>query len=334
MIQFLGVALGLETVRAVSLGRKLRLTAQYSTPLTGRRSAESSGADTGRRVECIRPAEWTRSAAFALQELWLQLGVADRKLWGMALVGPPGWIAIDHEFQPLGDLRILPPEHILDDIAEQIAAEPKLRPRIAAILTPKDWFRFVISQSLAIDAPTVSRLGALDARGTEWSAEALAARDIERSWFPPVFATDATTSRLSEEGIRRVGIPSSIWLTAGCDLDSAALAASGDTRKATLWLPPTGPTLYTPLRHHDGDTPSGWHRHPAPWSGHWLLARDVRTDDHDTAGGELESAGLGIERVERRAGDAALGAACLAAVASDLVQGWDALYAKWEALSD
>ncbi len=327
MIQFLGIAFSVEEVKIASLSRDLRVGVRASSHVANVRSDESGGGYS------VVPAEWVRAAGFALGEAYVKMPPKERKIWGLGLAGPAGWIALDLDFEPLDDLRLLPPEAVLDDIATWLEAHPRFRNRIASVLSPKDYFRFVISRGLAADVTTASAMQACSSASCDWDLEAVSARSIERAWLPPVFDSTATTGRLDEEGMRQTGLPGSLWVVAGGLPHACRSVDAGNLGRGVLWTPAGDdpPTLGlgdTPFdTASTPNAPEGWQLVRSPITGHAQLVRDTRADGAD-ARRELEEAGHAVESVTVDDGAAELGAAAIAAVGSGLVKSWDWFYRR------
>jgi sugar (pentulose or hexulose) kinase len=151
---------------------------------------------------------------------------------------------------------------------------------------------------------------------------------LPADWFPPVFDGHVTTGRITEEGIRRTSLPGGSWIVAGSlDAEAAAISA-GDLRDGRLWAVTRAgkPALLAidagPLPGRPA--PPGWRSVRSPVAGQQLLEREAEGPEAlDAARGELEAAGIPVPGTATAAGDAALGAAALAAVGSGLVKTWD-----------
>ena len=334
MIQFLGLAFSEDEVRVASLGRDLCGTVRASTRIANVHTDESGGPSReGRRHSRVVPAEWVRAAGFALGEAYVAMPPKERKIWGIGLTGPAGWIALDLDFTPLADLRLVPARDVLADFSSWLEAHPRLRNRIGTVLSPKDYFRFVISRGLATDVTTVSAINACSDDSCDWNVDALAAQSIERTWLPPVFDSTATPGRLDEEGMRQTGLPGSLWIVAGGLPDACRGIDAGNLERGVLWTP----TGNEPPTFGLGDTPfgtsatrtapQGWRLVRAPIRGHAHLVREDYIDN-DGARRELEKWGHTVESTIENPGTAELGAAAVAAVGSNLVRSWDWFYRR------
>ena len=336
MIQFLGLHLDARSGTAVALGRDLAIWASSETRVM------NTTADSGGQAVAIPPAEWTRAGCYALQEAYFELPTKARKVWGLGVTAPSGWIALDFNYEPLSPLRLLPGGAVGEDVSRWQKENSRAAARVAAILAPKDYFRFVITGGLATDVTEVDHLGCLRRKENEWSETALQAAGLRRDRVPPVFASHAPTGRLSESGVRRSSLPGGTWVVAGAHEDAAGLISAADLREATLWLverrdkPPVAARGVA----RDGD------RAPAPWTcsraaiaGYHVLERVLSeaqepqlTDPETTAPltESLDDAGYGVESVALTTANPAVGAAALAAVGSGLIKDWDRYYGALE----
>ena len=93
----------------------------------------------------VPPGEWVRAGSYVLQEAYFQLPVNARKAWGLGLAGPSGWIALDFDYEPLSPLRITGSAPLEEDLMRWLESSPRLQKRVSVLLSPKDYFRFVVS---------------------------------------------------------------------------------------------------------------------------------------------------------------------------------------------
>jgi len=145
---------------------------------------------------------------------------------------------------------------------------------------------------------------------------------------------------LSEDGIRRSGLPGGFWLIAGARSEEAALLASGDLREPVLRVLGRGESRSL-IACDAGDltsSPPGWLEVRSSIAGRTLLEREV---EHGAEGpleafepyrAELRAAGLDVKRIERAGAPPEEGAAALAAIGSGLAKGWDQFYRSRKAM--
>jgi sugar (pentulose or hexulose) kinase len=335
MIQFFGLHLGRASASAAVLGRDLDVWARSTAAVINAVEDPRAGVV---EVPC---AEWVRAGAYALQEAYFQLPASARKAWGLALAGPSGWVALDVAFEPISPLRLTPGEAGLEDLRRWIDDNPRLATKVAAVLSPKDYFRFVMSRGLAADVTSASRWGLLQEGASQWSDEKVSRQGLRMDWLPPVFDSHVPTGRLSEEGMRRSSLPGGFWLVAGAHETEAALLAGGDLRDGRLRVMASAGGR--PLLAYGVEglgpvaAPGGWSLRRSAMSGHQVLERPAEVPDpagpieqvaaavepHRRA---LEEAGFAVRGIAVSTGAPEVGAAALAGIGSGLVKGWDQYY--------
>ena len=334
MIQFVGVHLGIDEARAASMGRDLQLWETSSSRLVNARRREDSG------ITEVPAAEWIRSGCFCLQDVYLKLPVAARKVWGLGLSGALGWIALDTAFEPLGPIRLTADVPVVADIQSWFDANPRARKRTQMILSAKDYFRFAVSGGLATDVTTASRFGLLAPGTTQWASEAIQAASLDPSWLPPIFDSEAPTGRLSAEGVTQTRLPAGLWVVAGACETEASLLAGGDLRAATLWAhrsPENSLLLGYGLSHLNAAAPPpGWSLQRSALAGHQVLTRQLQLaagDGMPESGPDLgpheralQEAGFTTTEARHTHGRPELGAALLAAIGSKLIRRWESFY--------
>lgn len=323
MIQFLGLNLGSEQATATIIARRGRITQEADARIMNAVRDESAQA-----LE-VPVAEWVRAGAYALQEAYFKLAVADRKVWGLGLAGPNGWILLDIAFEPLSPLRLTGDLPFEDDLHRWLEANPRLAKKATMLLSPKDYFRFIISGGLVADASSASRAGLLEQGRTEWSVELALEKRIKTPWLPPVFNCHVMTGRLSEEGMRRTSLPGGLWLVAGAHEIEAGIIGAGNLRDGKLWTihregQASLQAIAVPHLREIVAAP-GWQVVRSPYVGQQLAVKNPAVDASQAL---TELKGFGIEAAGTASGTAnpALGAACLAAIGSNLVGSWDQVY--------
>lgn len=231
MVQFIGCTFQEDRVQTTVVDRKANLLGSGSVSIPGLTATAEPG------VLEVPPPEWIRSGSLALQDAHGDLPPRQRKIWGLALSGPQGWIAVDPELQPISPLRLTPGASPFEDLSRWVGENRKLRQHVFAVLSPRDYFRLRISGSLASELTHAAQTGCLDAGATFWSeAGRLGELDLEPRWLPPVFHSRATTGRLTEEGIELTGIPAALWVVAGADSLATGEIAAGRLARDTLYV--------------------------------------------------------------------------------------------------
>lgn len=326
MISFLGLDFQSERVKTLSLGRDLSVAARADAAIAG------GVEDAGTGVLSIPAAEWLRAGGFALQELYSSLPVDSRKIWGIGLSGPDGWVALDPDFEPLSDVRLVPGTRILDDLRQWLSENPRMENRVSLVLSPRDFFRFKMCGSMATDATSVCSMDLFCRQRCDWDRKKLAAAGLAEKWFPPVFRSSAPTGRLNKDGMRQCGLPGSLWLVAGATSHMAAMIPSGDLRSEKIWAPGDGQVPVYAIGHErdhpDPVVPEGYLLSSSAIDNHLvLLQKETAAGDPAATGAqEFDAGSQGVlETITRRA-DSELGAAVLAAFGSGLFNSWDRYY--------
>ena len=93
--------------------------------------------------------------------------------------------------------------------------EPDTYAQVAHILLPKDYIRFCLTGSFAIDCAEASGMNLLDIRKRNWSQEILNLLDIPVEWLPEVFEGPEITGGISPEAALATGLPVGIPVIGG-----------------------------------------------------------------------------------------------------------------------
>jgi len=93
--------------------------------------------------------------------------------------------------------------------------EPELYARVAHILLPKDYVRYMLTGEYATDKADGSGTVLMDLRQRVWSDEILAALDIPRAWMPRLFEGTQITGRISTKAARATGLKPGTPVVAG-----------------------------------------------------------------------------------------------------------------------
>ncbi|MFP6739817.1 MAG: FGGY family carbohydrate kinase [Planctomycetota bacterium] len=327
MISFLGIDFQSERVNTLALGRDLSVGGRADAAIAG--GVEEAG--TG--ILSIPSAEWLRAGGFALQELYSRLPLDSRKIWGIGISGPDGWVALDPDFEPLSDVRLIPGSRILDDLRQWLSENPRMENRVSLVLSPKDFFRFKMCGSMATDATSVCSMDLFCPQRCDWDRKKLAATGLPEKWFPPVFRSSGPTGRLNKDGMRQCGLPGSLWLVAGATSRMAAMIPSGDLRSKKIWAPDDGQAPVYAIGHErdhpDPVVPAGYLLCSSAINDHLVLLRKEK-DPADPAAPEMrveiENSSYTVLDTTTRLADSELGAAVLAAFGSGLFNSWDRYY--------
>lgn len=105
--------------------------------------------------------------------------------------------------------------------------EPELFARIAHVLLPKDWLRFMSSGEFASDMSDASGTLWLDVGARDWSDELLAACGLSRAQMPRLVEGSAPAGRLKPELAQRWGMAAGVPLAGGAGDNAASAVGMG-----------------------------------------------------------------------------------------------------------
>jgi len=114
--------------------------------------------------------------------------------------------------------------------------EPEVYSRIAHVLLPKDYLRYRLTGSYAIDKAGGAGTILFDIRKRDWSAELLQALDINRDWMPETFEGTAVTGRISASAAEAVGLMEGTPVVGGGGDQAAAAVGTGAVREGIVSL--------------------------------------------------------------------------------------------------
>ncbi len=193
----------------------------------------------------IPAAQWARMVGNAARELIEESGVPTTRIWGYAPVAPPGWICLDVQWSPMGDLHLVKPDfhgRIAEAIDRFLSADSRRRSRVGLILAPKDYLRFHWGRVIATDASDAASLGLLSAGARDWSAEHVARYELDAAWLPPVLPAAFACGRVGPAGMETTSLQSSAWAAVGSTTLIARMAACGFVDIPALYLFAHDPT--------------------------------------------------------------------------------------------
>lgn len=112
--------------------------------------------------------------------------------------------------------------------------EPDAYGRVASVLLPKDYVRFMLTGERATDASDASGTLLLDVRERDWSASILDALEIPRDWLPDVFEGPEVAGRLRDDVADELGLPRGLPVAAGGGDNAAAAVGVGVVREGSV----------------------------------------------------------------------------------------------------
>ncbi len=105
--------------------------------------------------------------------------------------------------------------------------EPQNYARIAHIVLPKDYIRFLLSDTYAADVADGAGTLLMDITARDYSPEILTALAIPRAWLPTLHEGPQVTGELTARAASVLGIPAGIPIIAGGGDNAAAAVGTG-----------------------------------------------------------------------------------------------------------
>jgi xylulokinase len=105
--------------------------------------------------------------------------------------------------------------------------EPELFARVAHVLLPKDWLRFMLSGEFASDMSDASGTLWLDVGARDWSDELLGACGLSRAQMPRLVEGSAPAGRLEPGLAQRWGMPAGVPIAGGAGDNAASAVGMG-----------------------------------------------------------------------------------------------------------
>jgi xylulokinase len=114
--------------------------------------------------------------------------------------------------------------------------EPEVWARLAHILLPKDYLRYRLTGDCAMDKADGSGTGLFELARRTWSAEVVAALDLDPAWLPPTFEGPAPTGTITSEAARATGLAAGTPVVAGGGDQSSNAVGVGVVAPGTVAL--------------------------------------------------------------------------------------------------
>lgn len=112
--------------------------------------------------------------------------------------------------------------------------EPEHYKRIAHVLLPKDYIRFMLTGSYATDVSDASGTLMLDVKGRCWSEEMVSYLDLKKEVLPSVYESYEITGYLSNEVKALLGLTGDIFVVAGGGDQAAGAIGTGTTKEGII----------------------------------------------------------------------------------------------------
>jgi xylulokinase len=148
--------------------------------------------------------------------------------------------------------------------------EPEVYARVKHVLLPKDYVRYRLTNSYAMDKADGSGTVLFDLRARDWSPEILQILNIDLEWLPPTFEGPQVTGTLSAEAADALGLVAGIPVMAGGGDQAAQAVGVGAVEPGivALTLGTSGVVFAStpaPLIEPDGRLHAFCHAAPKTW---------------------------------------------------------------------
>ena len=204
------------------------------------------------------PEDWWRAAAEAIRAVLAQAGDnAARRITAIGLTGQMhGAVLLDREGTPLRpsliwcDQRTGPQcdwlhaelgrEHLIELVANPALPnftltkllwvrehEPELWARVVHVLCPKDYVRYRLTGTYAIDVQEASGTLLLDVAHRRWSREVAKAAGVDLDWLPKVWESPEVCAAISADGAKATGLKTGTPVVAGAGDQGAGAVGMG-----------------------------------------------------------------------------------------------------------
>ncbi|HMD21839.1 MAG TPA: xylulokinase [Alloacidobacterium sp.] len=249
-MNFLGMDVGTGGTRAVLIDEQGQLVAAAASEHAPFRSPHPGWAEQD-------PEDWWRAAQAAIREVLATSSVAASEIGAIGLTGQMhGAVMLD------ADGRVLRPSLIWCDqrtdaqcdwLHERIGRErlieltcnpalpnftltkllwvrdhePEVFARIAHVLCPKDYVRFRLTGTYAIDVQEASGTLLLDVTHRRWSSEVARIAGINEAWLPQLFESQDVCAHISDEASVATGLVEGTPVVAGAGDQGAGAVGMG-----------------------------------------------------------------------------------------------------------
>ncbi len=112
--------------------------------------------------------------------------------------------------------------------------EPDIYGKISHVLLPKDFVRFKLTGSYAMDKADGAGTVLFDLKKRNWAKELLIALDFPEKWFPPTFEGTEVTGELNNSSADLLGLPVGVPVFAGGGDQAAAAVGTGAVKEGIV----------------------------------------------------------------------------------------------------
>lgn len=249
-MHFLGMDVGTGGTRAVLVNDQGQVVASASSEHAPFRSPYPGWAEQD-------PVDWWRAAQVAIREVLATSGLTASDIGAIGLTGQmhgavmldadgdvlrPSLIWCDQRtdaqcdwlHERIGRERLIEltcnpalPNFTLTKLLWVRENEPEVFSRIAHVLCPKDYVRFRLTGTYAMDVQEASGTLLLDVTHRSWSSEVARIAGIRESWLPQLFESPKVCAHISPEGASATGLVAQTPVVAGAGDQGAGAVGMG-----------------------------------------------------------------------------------------------------------
>lgn len=149
--------------------------------------------------------------------------------------------------------------------------EPQVFARIAHVLLPKDYVRFLLSGERVTDVADGSGMALMDVGARDWSPDMLEALAIPRDWLPALAESQEVCAQVSPDGAAASGLPVGTKVVGGAGDQPAGGVGSGVVAAGQLSLAMgTSGVAYAINDRYEPEPQGRLHTFCGPMPGAWL----------------------------------------------------------------
>lgn len=149
--------------------------------------------------------------------------------------------------------------------------EPEIFERIAHVLLPKDYVRFLLCGARVTDVADGAGMALMDVGARRWSDEMLAALQLPRDWLPQLVESQEICAEVSPAGAAASGLLAGTKVVGGAGDQPAGGVGSGVVRAGQLSLTMGTSGVVYAIDERYGPEPRGrLHTFCGPMPGTWL----------------------------------------------------------------
>lgn len=249
-MNLLGMDVGTGGTRAVLINQQGQVVASAANEHASFRSPHPGWAEQD-------PEDWWRAAQAAIREVLAISAIAPSDIGGIGLTGQmhgavmldaegrvlrPSLIWCDQRTDPqcdwlherIGRERLIEltcnpalPNFTLTKLLWVRDNEPKVFARIAHVLCPKDYVRYRLTGTYAMDVQEASGTLLLDVTHRRWSSEVASIAGISEAWLPQLFESPEVCAHISAESSAATGLKAGTPVVAGAGDQGAGAVGMG-----------------------------------------------------------------------------------------------------------